>query len=84
MLVELARLDPGLDVDWVVGLVSPLPLVSMSFHDLGWAEVPGRHFVLRGMSSIPGISSVRCTGLGRQRELMRFVAEHPEASSPTP
>jgi hypothetical protein len=35
-----------------VGLVTPLPLVSMSFHDLGWANVPGRHFVLRGMSSI--------------------------------
>src|SRR4051812_18070309 len=52
MLIELERLDPGQDVDWVVGLVSPLPLVSMSFHDLGWAAVPGRHFVLRGMSSI--------------------------------
>jgi Flp pilus assembly protein TadD len=52
MLAELEQLDPGPDVDWVVGLVSPLPLVSMSFHDLGCARVLGRHFVLRGMTSI--------------------------------
>ncbi len=52
MLEELEKLDKGPDVDWVVGLVSPLPLVSMSFHDLGCARVLGRHFVLRGMASI--------------------------------
>ena len=52
LLEDLERLDPGADVDWVVGLVSPLPLVSMSFHDLGCARVLGRHFVLRGMTSI--------------------------------
>jgi tetratricopeptide (TPR) repeat protein len=52
MLDQLEKLDPGPDVDWVVGLVSPLPLVSMSFHDLGVARILGRHFVLRGTSSI--------------------------------
>ena len=52
MLDELERLDAGPDVDWVVGMVSPLPLVSMSFHDLGCARVLGRHFLLRGMASI--------------------------------
>jgi Flp pilus assembly protein TadD len=52
ILADLEKLDPGPDVDWVVGLVSPLPLVSMSFHDLGCARVLGRHFVLRGMTSI--------------------------------
>jgi hypothetical protein len=51
MLEELTQRDPGRDVDWVVGLVSPLPLVAMSFHDLGMAQVLGRHFVIRGMSS---------------------------------
>lgn len=59
MLTELAKLDPGLDVDWVVGLVSPLPLVSMSFHDLGWANVLGRHFVLRGMSDARELDDLR-------------------------
>jgi tetratricopeptide (TPR) repeat protein len=53
MLEELERLDPATDVDWVVGLVAPLPLISNSFHDLGWARVLSRHFVLRSMSSIP-------------------------------
>jgi hypothetical protein len=52
MLEQLEKLDPGTDVDWVVGLVSSLPLVSMSFHDLGHARVLGRHFLLRGMSSL--------------------------------
>jgi tetratricopeptide (TPR) repeat protein len=52
MLEELKRADAGADVDWVVGLVAPLPLVSMSIHDLGMAEILGKHFVLRGMSSI--------------------------------
>jgi tetratricopeptide (TPR) repeat protein len=52
MLEELERLDPGRDVDWVVGLVAPLPLVTSSLHDLGLARVPGRHFLLRGMASI--------------------------------
>src|SRR5262245_30541193 len=52
MVEELKRTDAGADVDWVVGLAAPLPLVSMSIHDLGMAEVLGKHFVLRGMSSI--------------------------------
>jgi tetratricopeptide (TPR) repeat protein len=52
VLEELERLDPGRDVDWVVGLCSPLPTLSMSFHDLGMARTLGKHFVLRGMSSL--------------------------------
>jgi tetratricopeptide (TPR) repeat protein len=52
MLDELERTDAGAEVDWVVGLVAPLPLVSMSFHDLGVARVLGRHFVLRSMASV--------------------------------
>jgi tetratricopeptide (TPR) repeat protein len=52
MLDDLERTDRGADVDWVVGLVAPLPLVSMSFHDLGVARLLGRHFVLRSMASV--------------------------------
>jgi tetratricopeptide (TPR) repeat protein len=52
MIAELQQLDRGQDVDWVVGLVSSLPLVSMSFHELGKAHVLGRHFVLRAMASV--------------------------------
>jgi tetratricopeptide (TPR) repeat protein len=52
MLDDLERTDAGAEVDWVVGLVAPLPLVSMSFHDLGVARLLGRHFVLRSMASV--------------------------------
>jgi len=48
-LAELARHDPGDDVDWVVGLVSAVPRFTTSFDELGMAEVPGRYFVLRDL-----------------------------------
>lgn len=51
MLKELERFDPARDVDWVVGLVTPLPLVETSFHHLGAARSGGRHFIVRGMPS---------------------------------
>jgi tetratricopeptide (TPR) repeat protein len=51
-LAELRQIDPGLDVDWVVGLVTPAPLLTVSMHELGMAERLGRHFVLRGMSDL--------------------------------
>jgi predicted Zn-dependent protease len=58
LLAELTRLDPGADVDWVVGLVAPLPLVTTSLHNLGMAQMLGRHFVLRGMASIEELDSI--------------------------
>ncbi len=50
-LAQLEALDPGTDVDWVVGLVSSSRVFSASHHDLGVARLFGRHFVLRGMDS---------------------------------
>jgi tetratricopeptide (TPR) repeat protein len=50
MLTELEQLEPGEDVDWVVGFVSPLPVFSASIHDLGRARPLGKHLVLRGMN----------------------------------
>jgi tetratricopeptide (TPR) repeat protein len=52
MLAELAQHDAGDEVDWVVGLVAPLPLASTSMHELGMAQQLGRHFVLRSMGSV--------------------------------
>jgi predicted Zn-dependent protease len=52
-LAELERLDPARDVDWVVGLVGPLPLGSSAMHDAGMARTLGRHFVMRAMGA-PG------------------------------
>lgn len=51
LLTELRSADAGSDVDWVVGFVGALPRTSLSFHDLGMAETPGRHVVLRAPSS---------------------------------
>lgn len=51
LLAELRAVDAGTDVDWVVGLVGALPRASLSFHDLGIAQTPGRHIVLRAPSS---------------------------------
>ncbi len=59
LLLDLKSRDPGTEVDWVVGLVAPLPLVSLSFHDLGRAEVLGRHFVLRSMTSAAEFNDFR-------------------------
>lgn len=48
-LFELERTDPGSDVDLVVGLVTPLPVVTSALHQLGRARLLGSHLVLRGM-----------------------------------
>ena len=49
---ELALLDSGGDVDWVIGFVSSLPMFSDSHEQLGVAHFFGRHMVLRGMDSL--------------------------------
>ena len=46
-LAALRALDAGNDVDWVIGLVSPLAGVTNDLHALGMATVLGKHFVLR-------------------------------------
>ena len=59
LLEQLAVLDPGQDVDWVVGLVAPLPVVSQVFHDLGGARSPGRHLVVRGIASLAELEELK-------------------------
>jgi hypothetical protein len=51
-LDELKEKDPGKDVDWVVGLVSALPLVTTSVHALGEAQVGTPYFVVRAMGNM--------------------------------
>ncbi len=48
-LAELKAADPGEGVDLVVGYVTALPIFVRSLHDLGHAQVLGKHFVVRGM-----------------------------------
>src|SRR5690606_35902433 len=49
-LVELEKLDPAEDADWVIGLVGSLSSVAVDMHQLGYARVLGRHLVLRGLN----------------------------------
>ncbi len=51
-LAELAELDDGDDVAWVIGLTSALPLVSATMDELGVAEVLGPHIALRGFADL--------------------------------
>jgi hypothetical protein len=52
VLDQLTKQDPGADVDWVVGLVSALPLVTTDVHALGTAVPGGKHFVMRAMGDV--------------------------------
>jgi hypothetical protein len=52
MLAKLEQLDPGMDVDWVVGLSSALTLVPTSLHNFGAGRPFGRHFILRGLNDL--------------------------------
>lgn len=51
-LDELAKLDPGDDVAWVIGLTSSLESFSDITDDLGMSYVLGTHIVLRGYSDV--------------------------------
>jgi predicted Zn-dependent protease len=59
LLVALEQLDPGRDVDVVVGLAVALPLVPSSLHALGFARVPGRHFVMRALHDLAEREALR-------------------------
>ena len=48
-LLELIAHDPADDVDWVVALVGAQPRFTLRFDELGLAQVPGRHFLLRDL-----------------------------------
>lgn len=51
MLHELVSLDPGDDVDLVVGCASPLQIETSSVHEAGRAHVLGKHLVLRPLAN---------------------------------
>jgi hypothetical protein len=47
LLAELRAADSGADVDLVIGLTGSLPKLVFSYHELGMAEHPGKHLLLR-------------------------------------
>jgi hypothetical protein len=48
VLTDLEALDPVTDVDFVIGMVTPLPMVTTAIHMMGIQRMLGRHMVLRG------------------------------------
>jgi hypothetical protein len=51
VLTELHALDAGGDVDWVVALVGSVPRFERSYHELGYADVVGKHIALRAITN---------------------------------
>ena len=49
ILKDLEALDPAREVDWVLGLTTPMRGVATSIHQIGGARLLGRHLLLRGM-----------------------------------
>jgi len=49
VLTQLEKEHPADDCDWVVAMVSALPITTSSFHKQGLARVLGKHIVLRGV-----------------------------------
>ena len=52
LLAALEEWDEGDGADWVLGLVGGLPKLSQSFHEVGMAETPGKHLVVRAEASL--------------------------------
>jgi hypothetical protein len=83
-LRALGEEDEGRDVDWVIGFVSALPRATRSFHELGMAQVPGKHLVLRAAGvadekdaidqAFDQLSQADRTKLGRARARHRATA----------
>jgi hypothetical protein len=74
LIGELAKIDAGDDVDWVIGLVSSVPRFEASFHELGVGEVVGNHVVLRAIDNAAEYQAIE-GGLGeisaKEREKLR-------------
>jgi Flp pilus assembly protein TadD len=60
-LNELVELDAATDVDWVLGFVSSLEVFAANQEQLGRAESPGHHMVLRGMFSLAEVNALNST-----------------------
>jgi len=51
VLRALHAKDAGDDVDWVAGFIGGIPKTDPSAHELGMSDEPGKHIVLRAISS---------------------------------
>jgi len=59
LIEDLIRKDAGEDVDYVVGLASAVALWPNNLHQLGGANIMGKHFVMRGLHDLAEYSMVQ-------------------------
>lgn len=81
-LEALVQLEPGADVDFVVGFVNSLPTLETNHDLLGRAEVLGKHAVVRGIESPAEGDAIRknftALGVSEQEKLYRDRKLHKE------
>jgi hypothetical protein len=83
-LRQLAELDAGAGVDWVIGFVSSLQMYTATQEELGAAAIFGRHFVLRGMISVDDATRIEIEfdkiGADAREGLLRELRLHRETA----
>ncbi len=72
-LTELATLDPAPDKVWVIGLVGSVPRAAISIHELGVANIWGKHMVLRTMNDAQEYDSIQQHLLGVDEQERRTI-----------
>lgn len=84
LLQQLEQQDSGEDVDLVVGFVSALTAFTATYHQLGMANVPGRHLVLRGIDNAEEtdaiVGSLKLIGDDEKISVVRARKEHKETA----
>jgi hypothetical protein len=82
MLDELMKQDEAREVDWVIGLVTPLREFASSLHQIGFAASCSRHFLLRGMDDEQEMLALdrefRLLGVDERRRLYGDRKAHKE------
>ncbi len=74
LLERLRAKDDGADVDWVVGLVGSVPRFETSFHQLGVADLVGKHVVIRSVNDVAEHQAI-------EQSLLRLSASEREGLS---
>ena len=84
LIAELRHADAGQDVDWVIGLAGSVPRFEDSFHELGLAEVVGKHVLLRALSDLAEYQAIQAglpdLSAAERDKLIRARLEHKTAA----
>jgi tetratricopeptide (TPR) repeat protein len=59
LLQALQAEDAAGDVDWVIGFGAPLGFLTSSIHQIGMANLLGKHFVMRGIDDREEVASLK-------------------------